>query len=290
MKKFFYMLFLLMSLQAASQKENICFVTSVNGVVQKNGKQLRVGDTIHFLNSLSMRKQLQINAGARIIFMHPSYGSFVINDKYEALNNENIDSLFSLADSYEQESKIFEGLLEIFRLKASKIKLSSRGDCDEKLMNDYLKTDPEVNDRILLIDSLCLPLTNSNEGVPVNYYLQWKYNNVLINKKLKVVNNKIIITPADLVFDTIVYNDEESAIKLATVRYRSTGKSFEPLATLRPHCISSEEIKNYYGTLGKLMPDTPPKELFERFYNELYIFYGKPDICYLKTVVGYKDN
>src|SRR5581483_6924749 len=111
-------------------------------------------------------------------------------------------------------------LKELFRLKASQIKLSSRGDCDQREMDDYLKTDAVINDKILLIDSLCLPVDKTSETVPVSYFLQWKNNGIIVNKSIRYVNGKIIITPADLTFDTIPYNEDENPVSLGIIRYR----------------------------------------------------------------------
>ncbi|HRI20967.1 MAG TPA: hypothetical protein PLA68_08430, partial [Panacibacter sp.] len=189
-----------------------------------------------------------------------------------------------------RESHFKEGVKEFFRLKASRVKLSSRSaDCACTVMEDCIKTDPEINDKLLVTDSLVLPAESVDESIRIIYILQWKHANTIYNNKLQIVNNKVVITRSDLMFNGVEYDENESPVKLGLQKFKGSAKSLSLISTIKLHFITSGELTDYYARLRSAMPGKTEKELFERFCQELYIFYGKPDVCKLKSIVHYTD-
>jgi hypothetical protein len=262
-------LLILMAMQGSAQKNIVCYVTSISGNAQKaNGQQLSVGDTI-YQSQLSMIK------------LFPKSSITLYNADEGSVQLPAQESSFSFITA----------MLDVFKAKSSRVNLSSRGDCDAATLDDCINTDSAINRKLLLIDSLMLPepVADDNTEIKNTFFLQWKCNGKIVNKILNCSNGHICIKPADLMYDTIKYDESYGAVTLGVIKISAQNKTPEKLSSFEIYCTTSSFINQYYASLQQLMKDRSSKEIFSRFYTELYIFYGRPDMCYLKNLVHYTD-
>jgi hypothetical protein len=263
---------LLICTHISAQDNLLFFVRSISGSAKKpNSTILSPGDTIRY----SMLSKLALNPKSTVVNLLSANGPFsYFIDSSEYLSDQKISK------KVEDE---FENVAEIFRLKGSNIQLSSRGGCIETL-DDCLKTDPAINEKILVIDTLWVPVSENENGDIIKYFLQWKHNDIIYNNKLTVINGKVKITANDLIFKGIKY-DESEAVKLGIIKYDNAGKSYSDIAKIKLSIASSHELREYYSGLSMLLHGETQATIFERFYKEVYIFLGKPDLCVLKSLV-----
>ncbi len=187
MKNTLLILLLLTTTLLNAQKTTVYYVTSVTGTVLRSDKHtLAVGDTVIDVNSVKCKEN------SVITLFNAEKGSIQLND-----SKTKIDSHF------------FTDLCELFKIKSSRISLSSRGDCDGGTLDDCLKIDTSINSNLLMIDSLVFPepVSNNNAQIKNTFFLQWRCNGKIINKILACNNGHICIKPCDLVCDSINYNN-----------------------------------------------------------------------------------
>ncbi len=253
-----------------AQTKAVYYVTSVIGNVTRSDKHaLAIGDTVMDVNKITVYDNAVIN------LFNADSGSMQLHSK----NTSHSESLLT-------------ELCDLFKAKSSRISLSSRGDCDGGTFDDCLKIDTSINANLLMIDSLLFPQpinSNNNTQTTSTFFLQWKCNGKIINKIVACNNGHICIKPCDLVCDSINYNNSYGDITLGAIKSSQQGKGYEKLGSFQICCTTTAFINQYYLSLQQLMKDKSAKEIFSRFYTELYVFYGRPDLCNLKNIVHYTD-
>lgn len=269
MKNFLLILLLSITTLLHAQKNVIYYVTSVSGNVLHSDKHaLAVGDTV--MNE----KSLICNANSVVTLFNSEKGSIQLHGC-----EKNNDSHF------------FADLCELFKAKSSRISLSSRGGCDGGTLDDCLKIDTSINSNLLMIDSLVFPepVSNNNTQIKNTFFLQWRCNGKIVNKIIACKNGHICIKPCDLVCDSMSYNNTYGDITLGVIKTSPQGKGYDKIGSFQICCTTTSFINQYYSSLQQLMKDKSAKEIFSRFYTELYVFYGRPDLCYLKNIVHYTE-
>jgi hypothetical protein len=265
------LLILLLSITSLlhAQKNAVYYVTSVSGNVLRSDKHtLAVGDTVIDVTSVKCIENSVIT-----LFSADS-GSVQLHNAGE-----------------KNESHFFAELRELFKAKSSRISLSSRGGCDGGTLDDCLKIDTSINSNLLMIDSLLFPEPASNNSTQIKntFFLQWRCNGKIVNKIIPCTNGRICIKPCDLVNDSTNYTNAYGEITLGAIKTSPQGKGYEKLGSFQVCYTTTSFINQYYSSLQQLMKDKSAKDVFSRFYTELYVFYGRPDLCYLKNIVHYTE-
>jgi hypothetical protein len=269
MKKVFLISLLLTATILHAQKSTVFYVTSVSGNVLRSDKHaLTLGDTVIDVKSVKCNNNAVVtlfNAEAGSVQLHAPAGG----------NSESL----------------FDELCDLFKIKSSRISLSSRGGCDGGTLDDCLKIDTSINSNLLMIDSLIFPepISNTNAQVKNTFFLQWKCNGKIVNKIIGCNNGHICIKPSDLVNDSINYNNTYGDITLGAIKNSPQGKSYEKLGSFQICYTTTAFVNQYYSSIQQLMKDRSAQETFSRFYTELYVFYGRPDLCNLKNIVHYSE-
>jgi hypothetical protein len=275
MKHLLLLFCLFYSIAAFSQVDGICYVTSVKGdVVNTNKATIKAGDTI----SYNRIHQLRAKSGEGIVtFYHPKAGSFrACTKNFES--DEHAESLFDFA-------------AHLLKVKGKSVPLSSRGDCGCVFLYECIKSDPGINENVLLLDTLFFPPENDAVTSDSSYYfLQLKSKGRIYNNRLRKDGTNIFITPFDLSFNGETYaGDSTGSLLLGKCNWFGGKRICTMISSVRLNIVSATLLLNYYQVLHQVMKGYSPREIYETYYRDIYVFYGKPIQCQLKKLIGYND-
>jgi hypothetical protein len=272
--KLFLMALLMVSFQKAiHQKDILCFVTSVRGDLRfDKEKVVKVGDTL----SYSKVKNLQFYSPGLATF-YCSLGSFRAYTSGTVVSKE--------------ENKFIDFVKDILKVNGKNISLSSRGNCTCMMAEQCLYSDPQINERLLLFDTLSFPAADPSTYDSCFYLLQMKApDGRLFNNRLHKDGRTVIITPKDLLFNGKSNNDWDTQdVVLGVNKWVDGHQSANYVIKIKFSVVNNELLKGYFNTLKYAMPSASDAELYQIFYTDLYVFFGKPDGCRLKKLINYHD-
>jgi len=285
MKFSFLFLLLLYTLPGLCQpkEDATCYITFVKGDVRKpDDKPLVAGDTIVFSNVPGIK--FMNDVGMANLY-HPALGSFRLN-KNEIIGGKSHTEGF------------FHFIEHLMKIKGRKISLSTRGDCLCITAESCFVADMAINDKLLLVDSLSFAADPSvYEAESAYYYLQFKRNGELIKSNGKTVNNKlkieegnVSIKPVHLILpDTNIYNPDTDEVSLCLLLSNDGEKMTKLIASMKIKIVEAAELQTYYKSLQDGMPGKDTREIFDVFCEDLYIYFGKPNICHVKKLINYTN-
>lgn len=263
---------LLLSVTVFSQLDGVCYVTSVKGDVRNKEQKIKPGDTISYGR---IKELLSYTKESLVTFYHPTGGSF------RAITR-------NLQTATHTEGAI-DFAAELLKMKGKSVSLSSRGTCDCVLLRDCLYTDAGINQALLLADTLLFP-GEDDVADSLFYFLQLKTDHGVVSNRLKSNRENIMITPYDLNFNGYNYSDDNAeSLILGKCKWLNGKKTFSMVSSLRLTLISPSVLISYYEVLKNAMTNYPAKDVFETYYRDIYLFYGKPAACQLKKLIGYTD-
>ena len=262
MKGAILILLLLFGLGRAVAQDNY-FVTVVKGVVTKpDGTKIKSGAKIQLTDKLLFGTK-----ESQLILLHPVKGRFIV---------------FPGKASATKDNSIAIMVKDYFQLHAQNVRLSSRSIDDELLsLGDRFKTDPSINSKLLIIDTLKTRLSGPEfRGVDneENFFFLQLAADKPINHKLTVVNNSLQITKDDIMFYDKLYERSDGQLNLGFVQDYSTNKKMKLVGVIEPEYLSSEACSDIMKSIKASMHDKPEREILKEIYTELYYIYGKPDV------------
>jgi hypothetical protein len=274
MKQVLIIVMLLQFAAASAQENAICMVTSVKGVVFTTyQKRLRSGDTIAYNNA----QRLQFQTAGVVTLYHPQAGSFRVYTRG--------------AYTPEHKESFVDFVGHLLKVKGKTIALSSRGDCECLTVQDCVRSDAELNDQLLLVDTLYLPLQfRPNSADSSFYFLQRRKNGRSYNRVLQVTKRNVLVTASDLQFEGEPYvADDEEPVSIGFSKIREGKREYQLLARFKPNVQNQETLRDYFNALQTARAGSSSAELFQNFYTDVYILFGKPDACRLKQIVHFKE-
>jgi hypothetical protein len=270
MKVFLISCFMLAILPTHGQADFTCFVTSIKGDIRRdNQKLVRVGDTI----SYSRVKKLQFYTPGIATFFS-SAGSF------RAYTRGPVES--------SRSEGVVDFVKDILKVHGKSVSLSSRGECICMMPEDCLSSDADINANLLLFDTLSFIGASSGIYDSCFYFLQMKSGQTVFSNRLKTEHGKVLITNADLTFKGVDYTDGQDLV-LGICKWKEGTNHLVFVTRLKIMTASGTLLKDYFNTLKQAMKDRTPAEVYETYYTDLYVFFGKPDDCRLKKLIDYHE-
>lgn len=269
MKLFSLMFLFLCSQQCFSQQNVYCYITSVRGtVLYPDNKLVKPGEKIMFRN---INQLVPKDSTCFITFYHPTEGSFG-------------NTLQKTTDK--KRKSVTSYVKEIVRGHEVSISLSSRSsDCSCKSLAECIAVDPAINSKILLIDTLLLPARKDFPDTDsCFYFFQWKDQSRIRNSRLVDRDGFLVITRDGLITDGMLYPDSGSApLTLGVCKLSEGNKRYEIVTQIQFQVVEAGTLRTYYRLLQQADPKS--EKLFDRFYTDVYAFFGKPDVCGLQKLV-----
>jgi hypothetical protein len=268
MKRNFFLFFLFICADLCAQKDVLCFVTSVKGDCwYGEKKKLRVGDTISYTRIRSL------------LFRSPGLVTF-----YSAQGS--CRAYTKGAVKPEEHGSLLDFAMELLRLNAKTVALSSRGSCDCLVAENCLSTDASINESLLLADSISFPAKTDHRYDSAFYFIQYQTGSGLKNQRLTSKGTNIFLTTSDLEGAGQV---QPFPVTLGVCHMLKGKKSYEIVSKLLVNPVDPSTLVSFYETLKVATPSAPPEEIWKTFYSDVYVFFGKPDQCRLKQLIHFND-
>lgn len=237
------------------------FVTVIKGAVTKvDGSALKTGSKITLAEKLVFP-----NKESLVILLHPGKGRYIVSPGATASKG----------------NKFILLVKDYLQIHAENVRLSSRSIDDELIsLADRFKTDPTINSKILIIDTLRARLPGPEFRDVDNeehfFFLQLVADKP-INHKLTVEDNSLLITREDILFNDKLYSKQAGQLNLGFIRDYSADKKTKLVTVIEPAYISSEDCIGIIKGIKTSLEGKPEKEILKEIYTQLYYLYGKPD-------------
>jgi hypothetical protein len=259
-------LFLLCMVNSFAQ-ENY-FVTIVKGSVSKlDGSIIKPGSKLLLTDKVSMGSKESL-----LILLHPSKGRIVVSPQ---------------SASAAKDNKFVLLIKDFLDLNQKNVRLSSRtlGEMPISL-EDYFKTDPDVNNNFLVVDTLKvkLPLAYANTDNKENFFFLQLSGTKTVNHKLQCRNNMLFITKEDIFFNDSLYKKSIGQLDLGFIENYSGSKNVKFIIQFEPLYITREACIDIISVIKKTLKGRSEKEILEEVYTEIYYLYGKPDEQMIKEI------
>lgn len=267
MKKFVLLSLLCMCMANGFAQESY-FVTIVKGSVSKaDGAAIKPGSKLLLTDKVSLGSKESL-----LILLHPSKGRIVISPQKATPSKENK----------------FELLIKDFlKMNQQNVRLSSRTLDDMPLsLEDYFKTDADINSNFLIIDTLKVKLPRSYTKVDnkENFFFLQLSASKPVNHKLQSRNNILYIIKEDIFFNDGLYKKSDGQLNLGYIENYSGDKKVKFTISIEPVFISREDCINTIKVIKKTLKGKPEKEILEEVYAQIYYLYGKPDELAIKEI------
>ena len=261
MKKYILFLSLIVWASIVSAQDSY-FVTVIKGAVTKvDGSALKTGAKITLAEKLVFP-----NKESLVILLHPAKGRYIVSPAKATASKDN---------------KFILLVKDYLQIHAENVRLSSRSIDDELIsLADRFKTDPTINSKILIIDTLRARLPEPEfRGVDneENFFFLQLVADKPLNHKLTVEDNSLLITREDILFNDKLYSKQAGQLNLGFIRDYSADKKTKLVTVIEPAYISSEECIGIIKGIKTSLKDKPEKEILKEIYTQLYYLYGKPD-------------
>ena len=260
MKKYLLILLLLMIVATGFAQESY-FVTIVKGSVSKaDGSAIKPGSKLFLTDKVSMTSKESL-----LILLHPSKGRIVVSPQ---------------AATQTKDNKFVVLIKDFLDLNQQTVRLSSRTLDDAPLsLEDYFKTDADINNNFLLIDTLKvkLPRAYSKADNKENFFFLQLSASKPVNHKLQCRNNILYITREDILFSDSLYKKADGQLNLGYIENYSGDKKVKFITPIEPVYITKETCRDAIRLIKKTLKGKPEKEILQEVYAQLYYLYGKPD-------------
>lgn len=267
MKKIVLLSLLMMSIATGFAQETY-FVTVVKGSVSKaDGSAIKPGSKVSTADKVNMGTKESL-----LILLHPSKGRIVVSPQ---------------AAKPSKDNKFVLLVKDFLELNQQQVRLSSRTLDDAPLsLEDYFKTDRDINSTVLIIDTLKvkLPRSYTNVDNKENFFFLQLSGTKTSNHKLQCRNNMLYITKDDISFNDGLYKKSDGQLNLGYIENYSTDKKVKFVIPVEPVFISKEECSSTIKTIKKTLKGKPEKEILQEVYAQTYYLYGKPDELALKEI------
>jgi len=267
MKKIVLLSLFLMSMATAFAQETY-FVTVVKGSVSKaDGSAIKPGSKLSTADKVSMGSKESL-----LILLHPSKGRIVVSPQ---------------AATPSKDNKFVLLVKDFLDLNQQQVRLSSRTLDDAPLsLEDYFKTDAEINSNFLIIDTLTvrLPRSYTNADNKENFFFLQLSGAKTSNHKLLCRNNMLYITKADISFADGVYKKADGQLNLGYIENYSGDKKVKFITLIEPAFTTREEVAVVVAAIKKPLKGRPEKEILAEICTQLYYQYGKPDEQAVKAI------
>ncbi|MFM6925869.1 MAG: hypothetical protein ACKOU7_10250 [Ferruginibacter sp.] len=267
MKRFVLSTMFLLFVATGFTQENY-FVTVVKGSVSKaDGSAIKPGAKLSTADKVTMG-----NRESLLILLHPSKGRIVVSPQ---------------ASSQPKDNKFVLLVKDFLNLNQNNVRLSSRTLDDAPLsLEDYFKTDPEINSSFLVIDTLKVRLPRSYTAVDnkENFFFLQLSGAKTQNHKLLCRNNILYITKDDISFNDGMYKKADGQLNLGYIENYSGNKKVRFITAVEPAFISRETGADAIRLIKKTLKGRPEKEIQEEVYTQMYYQYGKPDEQAIKEI------
>ncbi len=267
MKKFVLVPLLFLCMANCFAQESY-FVTVVKGSVSKpDGSAVKPGSKLLLTDKVSLGTKESL-----LILLHPSKGRIVVSPQATAPTKDN---------------KFVLLIKDFLDLNQKNVRLSSRTLDDMPLsLEDYFKTDVDINSNFLVIDTLKvkLPRSYANIDNKENFFFLQLSSAKPVNHKLQCRNNILYITKDDISLNEGVYKKSDGQLNLGYIENYSRDKKVKFITPIEPVFISKEECSNTIRTIKRTLKGKPEKEIVEEVYAQIYYLYGKPDEQAIKDI------
>ena len=239
------------------------FVTVVKGsVTKKDGTAVTVGSKLDLLDKVTFATKESL-----LILLHPSKGRLVVSAANAQPNKENSFTLL---------------IKDFLKMNGQSMRLSSRA-INEGVMDlaSYFRTDPSINNKTLIIDSLQIRLPRYMNLKPDNntcYFFLQLLSKEPINHRLFANDEYLNISREDIVFKEKLYSIEAGELKLGLVnQYTTDNNVIKKIATINPSFITRETCASVIKAVKSAMGHADESTILKEVYMQLYYTYGKPD-------------
>lgn len=260
MKRSVWLLALLLFIKFTSAQENY-FVTVVKGSVNKtDGSPVKPGSKLTTADKVTMGSKESL-----LILLHPSKGRIVISPQTATASKDNRFVLL---------------VKDFLQMNQQQVRLSSRTLDETPLsLEDYFRTDAEMNSRILLIDTLAvrLPRMYAAADNKENFFFLQLAAAKTANHKLLCRNNMLYITRDDILFGDSLYKKTDGQLNLGYIQNYSADKRVSFISPIEPVYISKEVCRDLILLVRKTLKGKPDKEILNEVNAQLYYQFGKPD-------------
>lgn len=267
MKKYVLVLLLLMGMANCFAQESY-FVTIVKGSVSKvDGSAVKPGSKLLLTDKVSLGTKESL-----LILLHPSKGRIVVSAQTATASKDN---------------KFVLLIKDFLELSQNNVRLSSRTLDDMPLpLEDYFKTDADINNNFLIIDTLKvkLPRAYAKADNKENFFFLQLSASKPVNHKLQCRNNILYITREDILFGDSLYKKADGEINLGYIENYSGDKKVKFITPVEPVYITKETCGNAIKLIKKTLKAKSEKEILQEAYAQLYYLYGKPDEQAIKDV------
>jgi hypothetical protein len=268
MKRFVSVPFFLLCIATCFAQESY-FVTIVKGSVSKaDGSAIKPGSKLLLTDKVSLGTKESL-----LILLHPSKGRIVVSPQTAALSKDN---------------KFVLLIKDFLELNQKNVRLSSRGIDDMPVsLEDYFKTDADINSNLLVIDTLKIKLPRigySKTDNKENFFFLQLLGPKPVNHKLQCRNNILHITKEDIFFNDTLYKKSAGQLNLGYIENYSGNKNVKFITAIEPVYINRETCSNVIGVIKKTLKGRLEKEILQEVYTQMYYLYGKPDEQALKEI------
>ena len=267
MKKYVLVLLLLMCIITCFAQESY-FVTIVKGSVSKaDGSAVKPGSKLLLTDKVSLGTKESL-----LILLHPSKGRIVVSAQTATASKDN---------------KFVLLIKDFLELSQNNVRLSSRTLDDMPLsLEDYFKTDADINNNFLVIDTLKvrLPRAYVKADNKENFFFLQLSSARPVNHKLQCRNNILYITREDILFGDSLYKNTDGQVNLGYIENYSGDKKVKFITPVEPVYITKETCGNAIKLIKKTLKAKSEKEILQEVYVQLYYLYGKPDEQAIKDV------
>ena len=169
---------------------------------------------------------------------------------------------------------------DFLELSQNSVRLSSRTLDDAPLsLEDYFKTDADINSNYLIIDTLKVKLPRAYakaDNKETFFFLQLSSAKP-VNHKLQCRNSILYITREDILFGDSLYKKADGQLNLGYIENYSGDKKVKFITPIEPVYITKETCRNTIAVIKKTLKGKPEKDILQELYAQLYYLYGKPD-------------
>ena len=267
MKKISLVLLFLMCMATGFAQESY-FVTIVKGSVSKaDGSAVKPGSKLLLTDKIILGTKESL-----LILLHPSKGRIVVSAQSATASKDN---------------KFILLIKDFLELSQNSVRLSSRNLDDAPLsLEDYFKTDADINSNYLIIDTLKvkLPRAYAKADNKENFFFLQLSSAKAVNHKLLCRNNILYISREDILFGDSLYKKTDGQVNLGYIENYSGDKKVKFITPIEPVYITKETCRNTIAVIKKTLKGKPEKDILQELYAQLYYLYGKPDEQALKEI------
>jgi hypothetical protein len=261
MKRYVLTALLFLNVSSGFAQESY-FVTVVKGIVSKaDGSAIKTGSKLLLTDKVNMASKESL-----LILLHPSKGRIVLSPQ---------------AANVSKDNKFVLLVKDFLDLNQKNVRLSSRAlDNMPVVLEDYFKTDPDINSNCLVIDTLKINLAGTaytNADNKENFFFLQLSSARPVNHKLMVRNKILYITREDISFNDSLYKKTAGQLNLGYIENYSGDKKAKFITVIDPVYITREACIKVIRDIKLALKGRTEKEILDELYTQIYYLYGKPD-------------